>query len=487
MSKLKALASQTMIYGVSTILGRLLMFALTPVYTYVFKSTEEVGVITATYGYVALLNVLCSMAMETTFFFYANKENEQKAFSSGFTVILTAAGITSLLILFFAPVIDGIQQTGNPWYYRMIAGTLLFDALAILPFARMRLKNQARRFAIIRFSAILVTVALNAVFLFGCTELGDDPTFGRFFDASDKVFYVFLANFMASAFALIMVLNQFKGVRPSFDGKVLNDMLKFAWPLVVVGIAGWINENMDKSIMDRLLPGTLEEGRQGVGIYGAVYKLSIVMAIIVQAFKFAAEPFFFGIQKDKDARETYALVLKWFVIVQCLVFLGVALNLDILLFIVEENFREGKAVVPIVLLGQLFLGVYYNLSIWYKLTERTIWGLYMSLAGAGVTIALLFTLVPSVGYIGAAWATFFSFLVMMILSFVAGKKYYPVPYDYGRIALYIGLAIVLWLIYHGAGLVGYPQQVITAAALILIYSAFVWAVEKPRKLLLLRK
>lgn len=487
MSKLKALASQTMIYGVSTILGRLLIFALVPVYTYVFKSTEEVGVINATYGYIALFNVLCTMGMETTFFFYANKENEKRAFSTGFTIILTAAGFTSLMVLLLAPLIDGLQQTDNPWYYRLIAGTLLFDALAILPFARMRLLNQARKFALLKFSVILVTVVLNAIFLIGCVEFGDHPTFGKFFDNSDKVFYVFLANFLASGFALVMVLKLFKGVKPSFDGKALNEMLKFAWPLMVVGIAAWINENMDKSIMDRLLPGTLEEGRQGVGVYGAVYKLSIVMAVVVQGFKFAAEPFFFSIQKDKDARETYALVLKWFVIVQCLVFLSVALNIDIILLVIQEDFRAGKAVVPIVLLGQLFLGVYYNLSIWYKLTERTVWGLYMSLVGAAITIGLLFTLVPSVGYIGAAWATFFSFLAMMLISFVVGKKYYPIPYEYGRIALYIGLSIVLWLIYNGAGLVGYPQQVITAITLMLIYAAFIWAVEKPRKLLLLRK
>lgn len=487
MSKLKALASQTVIYGASTIFGRLLHFALTPFYTYVFSSTEEVGVITATYGYVALLNVLCVMGMETTFFFYANKENEKKAFSSGLTIILTAAGIISLLVLLLAPFLDEVQQTGNPNYYRLIAGTLFFDALAILPFARMRIRNQAKRFAILRFSVILLSVVLNIGFLYGCVEWSDHAILGRYFDADDMVFYVFLANFIASGYALLMVLKLYKGVKPSFDGKALNNMLKFAWPLVVVGLAAWINENMDKSIMDRLLPGTLEEGRQGVGVYGAVYKLSIIMAVVVQGFKFAAEPFFFGIQKDKDAKETYALVLKWFVIVQCIVFLGVALNLDIILFLVQEDFRAGRAVVPVVLLAQLFLGIYYSLSIWYKLTERTIWGLYMSLAGAAVTIALLFVLVPMVGYIGAAWATFFSFLVMMVLSFVVGRKYYPVPYEYGRIAMYIGLAIVLWLIYNGAGLVGYAQQVITATTLILFYSAFVWAVEKPRKLLLLRK
>jgi len=487
LSKLKALASQTMVYGVSTILGRLINFALYPTFSYLLEGTSDLGVVTNLYAYVALLNVLCVMGMETTFFFYANKKSEESAFNNGFTIILGAAGIISLLVFLGAPLIDSIQQTGNPVYYRLIAGTLLFDALAILPFARMRHRNKARKFALLKFLGIILNVAFSLLFLFGCKYMADHPVLGPYLGPEKMVFYIFLANFLVSGITLLIIVREFKGFKPSFDGAVMNELFRYSWPLIAVGLAAWVNENMDKSIMANLVPGTMEEGYSQTGIYGAVYKLSIAMALVVQAFKFAAEPFFFSIQKDGDAKETYALVLKWFVIMECMVFLGVALNLDLILLILEEKYRIGKNVVPIVLLGQLFLGIYYNLSIWYKLTEKTIWGLYMSLAGAAVTITLLFTLVPKMGYIGAAWATFASFLVMMLISFYEGRKHYPIPYEYKKVAMYIILAVVFWLIFYGAEIQGVAQQSVISTALIIIFAAFVWAVEKPRKLLLLRK
>lgn len=487
MSKLKALASQTMVYGVSTILGRLLNFALFPIFSHLLDGTSDLGVVSSLYGYIALLNVLCAMGMETTFFFYANKESEEKAFNNALTIILSASGFISLALFLGAPFFDSIQHTENPIYYRLIAGMLLFDALAILPFARMRLRNQARKFALLKFLNIVVNVALNLLFLLGAKYWAEDPSLGSVFNPDHKVLYIFLSNLVASAVVLLVVLKEYKGTKPAFDGASMNAMLKYSWPLIMVGIAAWVNENMDKSILEKLVPGTVEEGYSQTGIYGAVYKLSIAMALVVQAFKFAAEPFFFGIQKDKDAKETYALVLKWFVIVECLVFLGVTLNLDVILLLLDEEFRVGKNVVPIVLLGQLFLGIYYNLSIWYKLTEKTIWGLYISLVGAAITVVLLFTLVPSIGYMGAAWATLASFFVMMTVSFYQGKKHYPVPYDYRSVVLYISLAVVFWLVFSGAELQGFAQQTVVAVTLIVIYAAFVWAVEKPRKLLLLRK
>jgi O-antigen/teichoic acid export membrane protein len=487
LSKLKALASQTMVYGVSTILGRLLNFALIPIFTHLLDEPKDMGYVNSLYGYVALLNVLCAMGMETTFFFYANKADEKKAFNNAFTIILGASGIISLFVLLGAGAIDSFQQTGNPWYYRIIAGMLLFDALAILPFARMRNQGKARKFALLKVLNIVVNVGFNLIFYYGYTHVTPGGDLSVIFNPDEKVLYIFLSNLIASFVTLLLVVKEYKGVKLERDGKALNELIKYAWPLVIVGLAAWVNENMDKSIMEKLLPGTTEEGYSKTGIYGAVYKLSIAMALVVQAFKFAAEPFFFGIQKDKDAKETYALVLKWFVIAECLVFLGVALNLELILHILDERYRIGKAVVPIVLLGQLFLGIYYNLSIWYKLTEQTVWGLYMSLAGAAVTIVLLFTLVPNIGYIGAAWATLASFFTMMMISFAVGKKHFPVPYEYRKISLYIGLAIVFWLIFNGAGLQGLAQELFIANTLIIIFIAFVWAVEKPRKLLLLRK
>jgi O-antigen/teichoic acid export membrane protein len=472
------------VYGVSTILGRLLNFALIPIFSHLLDQTRDMGHVNALYGYVALLNVLCAMGMETTYFFYANKSSEPKAFNNAFTIILGSSSIISLLLLLTATGIDGLLSIGNPWYIRLIAGMLFFDALAILPFARLRHLGKAKRFAGLKLLNILANVGFNILFFVAYTYM--DPQ-AVIFDPGQKVFYIFLSNLLASALTLALVAKEYKGVRPEQDGKAMNDMLSYAWPLIIVGLAAWVNENMDKSLMEKLLPGSPDEGYAQTGIYGAVYKLSIAMAIVVQAFKFAAEPFFFGIQKDSDAKATYALVLKWFVIVECLVFLGVALNLDLVLHILDEKYRVGKHVVPIVLLGQLFLGIHYNLSVWYKLTEQTIWGLYISVIGAAITTLSLFTLVPSIGYIGAAWATFFSFLAMMVVSALVGRRHYPIPYDFGRLALYIGIAIVFWLLFAGVGMTNLVQQTVVANSLILLFGAFVWAVEKPRRLLLLRR
>ena len=487
MSKLKALAGQTAIYGVSTILGRLLNFALIPIFSHLLPETKDLGYVNSLYGFIALLAVLATLGMETTFFYYSNKESSTKVYNNAFTVVFSASGILSLSIFLLAPWIDDIQLTHNPAYYRLIAGILLFDALVVLPFARMRNQNKAKKFALLKFLSIIINVSLSLGFQYACHIAESNAQWAQYFHSEDRVYYIFLATFLASFITFLLIIKEYKGLKLGFDGRLLNNMFRFSWPLIVVGIAAWINENMDKSLLDKLVPADGDEGYSQTGIYGAVYKLSIAMALVVQAFKFAAEPFFFSIQRDSDAKETYALVLKWFVIVQCLVFLGVSLNLELILLVLDEKYRIGKNVVPIVLLGQMFLGIYYNLSIWYKLTEKTIYGLYMSLIGAAVTVFMLFTFVPEVGYIGAAWATFASFFVMMITSFVLGKKHFPIDYDYGRIALYMVIALVFWLLFYGAEIEGLGQQVALGNSLIVFYLAFVWAIEKPRKLLLLRK
>lgn len=482
MGKLKSLASQTVVYGASTILGRLLNFALVPAFTYLLQDTTQMGVVNSLYAYIALLNVLCTMGMETTFFFYANKHSQERAMSHAFLILFSVSIAITLSIFFLAPFLDSVQQTGNPNYYRFIAAILLFDALAILPFAKLRFKNKAKRFAGLKFLNIVLNVSFNILFLYGCYAWSQDEMVGHLFDPTDKVFYIFLANMLASLITLLLVVKEYAGISFNFQAEDIHKMLRYSWPLLVVGIAAWINENMDKSVMERLIPGGLEKGRSAVGIYGSAYKLSIAMAIVVQAFKFAAEPFFFSIQKDKDAKNTYALVLKWFVVAECLVFLAVALNIDTIILILEPSFREGKHIVPIVLMAQMFLGVYYNLSVWYKLTEKTYWGMYMSLVGSAVTIVLLFWLVPIMGYTGAAWATFGSFLVMMCISFYVGKRQFPVPYEYKTMALYFGIAVVFWLIFNGAGIVGFWPQTAISSSLLLMFIALVWALEKPRKL-----
>lgn len=487
MSKVRKLASQTLIYGGSTILGRLLNFALIPLFTWLLNNTSDLGIINILYSYIALFNVLCAMGMETTYFFYGSKTDEQKAFRNGLGIIMMSAVPISLLIFLGANWLEGVVYTGNPWYYRMIAGMLLFDALAILPFAQLRLQNKAKKFALLKFLNIVLNVGFNIAFLYACQKLSDSESLGAYFNPDRKVFFIFLSNLLASAITLLILVSALLKNPPQLSSLHVKPMLKYSWPLIVVGLAAVVNETLDKPLLEYLLPLSFEEARGQIGIYGSVYRLSIAMALVVQAFKFAAEPFFFSIQKDDDARSTYALVLKWFVIAECLVFLAVALNLDLILLILEPAYRVGKPVVPVVLMAQMCLGIYYNLSIWYKLTEKTIWGLYMSLAGVGITIFVNVQLVPVIGYMGAALATLSCYASMMLMSFIIGRKHYKVPYQYSRVALYLALAVVFWLIFNGAGLEGYTQQIIVSILLIVLFGAVVWSLEKPKNLILLRK
>ncbi|MCB0738858.1 MAG: polysaccharide biosynthesis protein [Bacteroidetes bacterium] len=427
--------------------------------------------------------------METTYFFYSSKHDEKNAFRNGLGVIVGAALPLTLLIFISAKWLDSFHNTGNYLYYQLIAGMLLFDALAVLPFAQLRRENKAKKFALLKFLNIILNVAFNLLFFYACSALADSPKWGQYFNPAQKVFFIFVSNFLASAIVLLAVSPQIIQNPPTFKFNHIGKMLKYAWPLIAVGIAAAINETFDKPLLEYLLPLSQEEARAEIGIYGAAYRLGIAMVLVVQAFKFAAEPFFFSIQKNSDAKPTYALVLKWFVIVQCLVFLAVALNIDSIIHLLDERYHAGKNIVAIVLLAQMCLGIYYNLSVWYKLTEKTIWGMYMSFAGLAVTLMVNFWLVPipGIGYLGAALATLSCYLVMMLLSFIIGRKYYPIPYQYGRISLYVVLSVVFWLLFKGSGVEGFTQQTIVSVLLILLFMAVVWHLEKPKNLILLRK
>lgn len=488
MSKLKSLASQTVIYGLSTILGRTIGFVLYPILTWVV-SKEQFGTIGELYSYMAFLNILAAMGMETAYFHFANKNNEEKAYSQGLFVVSGIASVLALSIFVLAPYLNQILLTHNANYYRVGAAILLFDALAILPFARLRFQNKAKKFALLKLGNIFTNVGFNLFFLFALPWLlvnGFD--FLQIIASEDKVLYFFIANLLASLLVLLLLSPNMRLAKWQLDTDMLKQMLRYSWPLLIVGLSAMINETLDKPMLRWLLPLDEVAAREQVGIYTSVYKLSIIMAVVVQAFKFAAEPFFFSIQKDKDAKASYALILKWFVIFQCLIFIGVSINLDVLLLIIDPSYRVGKAVVPLVLLAQMCLGIYYNLSIWYKLTEKTIWGSYISLFGAIITIVANIALVPIMGYFGAAWATLLCYSSMMMVSIIIGNRFYPVKYQWIRIFSYMILAIVLWYLTSNF----LPQdnmylQFLYSIIALGILLALVWLVEKPKNLILLRK
>lgn len=485
---MRSLAGQTVIYGMSSIVGRLLNFLLYPFFTW-FIAKEAFGVVGELYGYVAFFNVLFALGMETTYFYYAGKYDEQKASNTAMQLIAAISIPVCLLLFFSADSVAQLLKLEHSGYVRLIALMMLFDALVVIPFARLRKENKAKKFAVLRLVGISLNIVANLFFLVWLPnyfEGGARPDMAASFNAYQPSFFIFLSNVLASGLLFILL---FRGVSFNLDSEMIKRMLRYSWPLVVVGLAAMINETLDKPMLRLLLTEDLGAvaAREQVGIYSAVYKISMAMALVVQAFKFAAEPFFFNIQKEVNARETYALVLKWFVIVECIVFITICLNLKWVLIIIDPAYRVGAAVVPVVLMAQMFLGVYYNLSVWYKVTEQTHWGMIISVIGSLVTLVLLFVLIPEMGYMGAAWATLSCYLIMMLLSFALGRRFYKVPYQYARIVGYFIVIILMWqgmeLIPENNGLL----KELLGLLVPLMFIGLVWGVEKPQKLLFLRK
>ena len=346
---------------------------------------------------------------------------------------------------------DWLHYPGHPEYLLWFSIILALDAITALPFARLRAENRAWRFAGVKLTEIFLTIALNLFFLVACPKiqaLWPDSFITRIYDPAIGVGYIFLSNLLASAFKGLLLLPQFKGVRFHLDPRILGSILSYSLPMVVIGFAGMVNEMLDRAILKFMLPYDLSTNLKMLGIYGACYKLSILMTLFVQAFRYAGEPFFFSIAGRADAKRAYALVMNYFVLFGVFIFLVVALYIDFFKYFIGREFREGLSVVPVLLIANLLLGIYVNLSIWYKLTDRTGLGAWVSLAGAGLTAALNVWWIPIWGYTGSAWATLACYLFMVCLSWLLGRHYYPVAYNVGKITGYIGLGLVLYAAHH---------------------------------------
>jgi O-antigen/teichoic acid export membrane protein len=464
MSLLKKLAGQTALYGLSSMVGRAINFLLVPVYTSLLLPAEY-GIVTELYTYAAFLNILYLFGMETTYFRFANKEgaNEVHIFNHVNTQVLFGSGLISLLIVFFAPNIAAYLNIGNSvnriddyiyyiWYIVLI---LFTDAALAIAFARLRLQNKAFWFASVKLMNIFLTVLFNVILLWGIPTLLDSTYISpgvktsilKWYDPKDLVSYIFIANLLANLLQLPFLLKVFKGFRLVWDTYLYKPMLVYALPLMVMGLTGMINEMLDRLILRELLPANFYPGRDklhALGVYGACYKLSMFMTLSIQAFRYAAEPFFFSRASDKNSPQLFADIMKWFVLVCLLIFLGVSLNIDLFKhFLGNEKYWEGLGVVPILLLANLFLGMYYNLAVWFKLTDKTYWGLYISFFGAGITIAGNIVFIPILGYMGAAWVTLACYFSVTAVSYLLGHKYYPIPYPIVKILCWIGSASLL--------------------------------------------
>ena len=490
MNPIKKLASQTAIYGLSSILGRFLNYLLVPLYTYSFN-TAEYGVVSEFYAYTGFLGTLLVFGFETGFFrFSQDANNKEKVYSTALNFVLIANVVFILLVSFFvSPISNALQYSNHHEYFYWFALILVFDSVASIPFARLRSENKAMRFAVIKFSEIGVTVLLNLFFIVVCRQAFEKDAnsfFGKMYNPEIGVGYIFISNLIASSLKLLFLTPQLRGVIGGIEKELLTRMIRYSLPMVVIGFAGIINEMLDRAILKFLLPFDSKTNMEQLGIYGACYKLSILMTLFIQAFRYAAEPFFFSHAKEKNSRKIYADVMKYFVIVCATIFLLVTLYIDIFKYFIGKDFRVGLSVVPVLLMANLALGVYVNLSIWYKLTDRTLLGSFVSIGGAVLTIILNIVFIPKYGYMASAYATLACYAGMAIVSYVLGQKYYPVEYDLKNFFKYIFISLLFYfsfiMINEHTSVAAQLPPFSLSTLFMLLFMIFVWF-EDGKKLL----
>lgn len=435
MSVLKKFFKDTIIYGLATVLPRLMNFLLVPLHTGRLATTSYSDN-TTFYVYAAFFNVLLTYGMETAFFrFFSKSEEKNKVFSTVFiSLTVTTLLFLTLVILFNLQL--SVWLNISQKYLNLLLGLLVLDTLVVAPFAYLRATGRPIKFATIKITNIFIYVLLNYFFLWVIPKFNINfPGY----DSSDLVQYIFIANLIASIVTFLMLLPYFFKTKLEFSKYVFKQLINYSWPIMVAGLAYVINENFDKWILPYLLDKDIN------GAYSGCYKIAMFMTIFIQAFRLGAEPFFFSHSKEINAKETYALIMKYFVIVGSfmLVFIISYLDLFKLALVTNESYWKAISIVPIVLIANLCLGIYFNLAIWYKLTDKTRYGMYLSIVGAAITIGFNLFFIEKIGFIAAAWATLVAYGVMMILSYIIGQKYYKVPYDLKKILGYFFLAIVL--------------------------------------------
>ena len=462
MAGLKSLAKETAIYGVSSIVGRFLDYLLVPVYTIALPaSSGGYGVVTNIYAWVALILVLLTCGMETGFFRFANKGQDDPMRVYSTTLLSVSIGslvFVALGLLFLEPIAGWLEYGEHPWYIGMMMIVVAMDAIQSIPFAYLRYKKRPIKFAALKLLFIFLNIALN-LFYYVILE-GND------------VGYAFLFNLVCTSVVMVCMIPELRGFTYVLDKELLKRMLRYSLPLVILGVAGILNQVADKIIFPFVYPDEAEATIQ-LGIYGAASKIAMIMAMFTQAFRFAYEPFVFGKSKEKDSREMYAQAMKFFIIFTLLAFLAVMFYLDILRHVIGRDYWDGLRVVPIVMAAEIFMGIYFNLSFWYKLIDETRWGAYFSLTGCIILILMNIFLVPQYGYIACAWAGFTGYGVAMLLSYFVGQKKYPIQYDLKAIGMYVLLAAVLYVAAEYVSIDNIYLRMAYRTVLLLLFIAYV--------------
>lgn len=455
MSVVKKLASDTALYGLSSIVGRFMYWLLVSVHTRVFKEPELLADNNKLYTWIVLLNIIYTYGMETAFFRYASKkENRQEYFNLILSYIIISSIVLSGIIFFFAtPIINALGFPGKERLVVWFAIILATDAIAAIVFVKLRAENRAKRFVFIRLTNIFINIGLNTFYLIFCKSIQDGiilsswkPFADFFYNPAIGPDYIVWANFIASLVTILLLWKEFVDFKFSFDFAKFKPVLIYAYPLLFMGLAGAINQTADRLLLDELLPEGFYKGLKteaAFSIYANTYKLSIFMLLVVQAYRYAADPFFFSKAEDKNSPSMLALATKWFTIACIIIWVGVSINIDLISLILGKNYRSAMVVVPILLLANLFIGVYQNISMWFKLSDKTQFGTYFTVLGMVITVILNIILIPILGYIGCAITFAISSFIMMALCYYYGQKYYPIPYELKSVGIYLLAAAIL--------------------------------------------
>ena len=490
LSGIKKLAGQTAIYGISTVLGRFLNVFLTFWLTYEFGA-EKFAIFSLAYAYVTFLNVIFTYGMETSYFRFSQDERyKNDVYNTSLLSIILTTLIFAGAMIYYAPQIADIWRVPeNPEYIIWFAWIIALDTIAAIPFARLRQKGRPIKYAIIKLSNIVIYVAATYFFIDICPKLlkQDDNSFLRLiYNPKIDIAYTFIANLIASAATLVLLWKEIAGLRLKFNFKLWKEMMLYSCPLLIVGLGGMINEVLNRILLDYRLPYSFERNKFEVGIFNANWKVAALVNIFIQVFRIGAEPFFFNEANKKDAPKTYARVMKLFVIVSCVVFLVVSLFADTIwgryLMGVKNHpeYAQGIPTIPVIALAYVCLGIYYNLTVWYKLTNKTIYGAYITLAGAVITVALNYITIPYLGYWGSAWTTLICYAFMMFVSYRQGQKHYFIPYAWKKLTAYVLISIALYFIYYAISFFTESTWVhlIAGLLLLLIFVLFIGKVER---------
>jgi O-antigen/teichoic acid export membrane protein len=497
LAAIKQLAGQTLWYGLSNVGARMLNFLLTPLLTYLLnddKGMVQYGGMSLLYAWMAAANIIFTYGMETAYFRFSNEKGMDKPrlFQTSFgSIIVSTIFFTLCLVLLREPIQAYFEIDNHPEYITWCALIVGLDTLASIPFAKLRQESKPRKYAFIKIAGILINILAIIVLVVAIPNWASTHqhnAFAQWYLSKNRLGYILFANLLQSLFVFLVLFQEWKSFRPKIDLHLLKRLVTYSAPMIIIGLGGMINEVMDRQFLDKWLTFDNATNKTLIAIYSANYKLAIFITLFIQAFKMAAEPFFFSQAQDKNAPALYARVMKWFVLTVAVAFLITALYLDVwkIVIIRGENFRSGIGIVPILLLANIFLGIYYNLSIWYKLTDKMMIGLYITLIGTLVTVVGNYLFIPGWAMYAAAWSTFACYFVMMVLAYVLGQKYYPIPYPVKKISSYLIIMTLLYFIKVGVDqltntLSSTPQLSLRILTATILLGAYLWLIVKIEK------